>query len=89
MCATQFPRILPDGAGGFVSQTCTGATASSLTVASAAPAASAVTSVPVSFSACDPFEHYADVSYLWLFGIGLCFVAVAVRMSFGFLWRNQ
>ena len=36
----------------------------------------------------DPMEHYADLSIMWGIGAGLMAIIVAVRGSFGFLWKD-
>ncbi len=86
MCAAQYPRTTTDAAG-VTAWTCSVVDGAHVAIASAG-AASASTTVPVAFAACDPYEHYSDVTVLVGLGMGLCFIALAVKGSVGFLWKD-
>lgn len=81
-CASNYPRTQSDGtATGTVALSCAVVDPSTLAITAASSAASATTSVPVSFGACDPFAPYADSLELWGLGILLCVLIWAARAA--------
>ncbi|MEO6028467.1 MAG: hypothetical protein ABIR79_16500 [Candidatus Binatia bacterium] len=91
MCGAEFPRTDLDGGGNVRVQTCAVIDGATLQISASVPAlpASSSTTVPVSFTACDPMQHYIEVADLTAACTLGLLVIVVTRMAFWPLWQNQ
>lgn len=81
MCASEFPKTVPNGAGGVNTVSCVVTDASHLSVSTNDGTATTTASMPVSFTACDPMEHYTDLGLMFTAGT-LALVVVWCAKSF-------
>lgn len=82
VCAATYPQTLYDATSGSVrSLECIGSTSASIEVRNTLSGAVTTQVVPVAFAGCDPGEHYADLSGLWLLGVLLLATLWSLRAA--------
>lgn len=87
VCAAKFPQASTDSSGNPVVMTCA-STGAAVELTVAGPAASAAYTQSLTFPACDPMEHYADMGAMWGYGLLALATLAALRMAFRPIWSN-